>query len=144
MTDLVNRNEAPYPHELVNLIAKCHYRPGWKVYVADVDRGQGSKGMTLVIMTLGYNSYHVDLGESYSVYHYFPVPPAAYDRRSWQRWLFDQFLLVEQHECAEFFRIGDERPYAPSHGPGNNPYLIREVGSSEDQRTSFRGELNAT
>ena len=34
------------------------------------------------------------------------------------------------------------KPYAPSHGPGNDPYLIRETGTDADQRTSFRGELN--
>jgi hypothetical protein len=69
------------------------------------------------------------------------VPPAAYDRRSWQRWLFEQFRLIESHEAAEFFQIGGERPYAPSHGPGHDPYMIREVGTVEDQRTTFRGEL---
>lgn len=31
------------------------------------------------------------------------------------------------------------RPYAPSHGPGNDPYLIREIGTVEDVETSFLG-----
>lgn len=44
------------------------------------------------------------------------------------------------------------QPFNPTPGPwypatlavppGNDPYLIRELGSKEDQRTSFRGELN--
>ena len=42
----------------------------------------------------------------------------------------------------ELFQIGEEHPYAPSHGPGNDPYMIREVGTVEDQRTSFTGELH--
>jgi len=84
----------------------------------------------------------VDAGETYRVNHYMPVPPAAFDERSWRRWLFDQCLLVERHEAMEFFAIDDERPYAPSHGPGNDPYIVREVGTETDQRTSFRGELN--
>lgn len=33
-------------------------------------------------------------------------------------------------------------PTRPLMWPGNDPYLIREVGTKEDQQTSFRGELN--
>ncbi len=116
-----------------------------------MDRGQSSEGLTLDITTLTTNSYHPTVCEFcqssvtvYRVHHYFPVPPAAYDERSWRRWLFDQIVLVERHEAAEFFKIDDERPYAPSHGPGNDPYLIREVGTDEDAQTSFRGQLNST
>lgn len=68
-----------------------------------------------------------------------PVPPAAYDRRSWQRWLFDQVLLVEQHEACEFFQVDGRRPYAPNHGPGRNPYTIHELGTAADAETDFRG-----
>lgn len=78
----------------------------------------------------------------YRVNHYMPVPAATYDRRSWRRWLFEQLLLIERHETAEFFEVDDERPYAPSHGPGNDPYIIRELGTDIDRRTSFRGELS--
>lgn len=68
-------------------------------------------------------------------------PPATYDQRSWRRWLFDRILDVEKHEAMEFFQVAGRRPYAPSHGPGNDPYMIREVGTDTDQRTSFRGDL---
>jgi hypothetical protein len=155
----VFRQEAPYPQELRYLVERLSYRPGWTFELSHIDRGQGSKGLTLIITTLGYNSYHPDRGETYRVHHYMPVPPAAFDHRSWRRWLFEQLLLVERHECMEFFRlewdepnrIGTEvlgtnhrveRPYAPSHGPGNDPYIVREVGTGLDQRTSFRGEVN--
>ena len=73
------------------------------------------------------------------VNHYFPVPAASYNRRSWQMWLFRRFLDVEQHEAAEFFQIGGHRPYAPNHGPGWDPYLITELSSVEDRETDFRG-----
>ncbi len=106
-----------------------------------MDRGQGSEGLTLDITTLGYDSYHPDRGQHYRVHHYMPVPPAAFDERSWRRWLLEQILLVERHEACEFFQIGGEHCYGPSHGPGNDPYLIREVGTDEDVRTSFRGVL---
>lgn len=145
----VMRQEAPYPDALAYLVARLAYRPGWTFRLADTVRGQGSAGLTLVITTLGYNSYHPGDGETYRVNHFMPVPPAAFDVRSWQHWLFDQLLLVERHEAMEFFAVHDSpgsehtvRPYAPSHGPGNDPYIVREVGTETDQRTSFRGEVN--
>ncbi len=73
--------------------------------------------------------------------HYFPVPPAAYDRRSWRRWLFECCREVSTHEDMEYFTINGVKPFAPSHGPGNNPYLVREVGTEIDQRTSYLGVL---
>lgn len=133
---------APWPQELADLVAACTYRPGWLVRLEDLDRDQGSRGLTLVITTQGFNSYHPDNGPHYRVNHFMPVPPAAYDRRSWQRWLLEQFLLVERHEACEFFQIGGEHVYGPSHGPGNDPYLIREVGTHLDRATSFRGQVN--
>jgi len=143
------RQEAPYPNALACLVECLEYRPGWRFTLEDLDRGQGSQGLTLIITTLGYDSRHPGRGESYRVNHYMPVPPAAYDTRSWQRWLLDQCLLVERHEAMEFFALHDSpgsehltHPYSPSHGPGNDPYLVREVGTDLDQRTSFRGTVN--
>lgn len=132
----------PFPVELVRLVDACVYRPGWQVYLEERNRGQGSVGLTLIIVTLGYDSYNVELGQTYQVNHFFPVPPAAYDRRSWQRWLFDQFALVEVHEAMEFFKIDGKNPYAPMHGPGNNPYMITEERTDVDRRTKFTGEVN--
>jgi hypothetical protein len=133
------RQVAPDPEVLVELVSQLAYRPGWTFTLGDIDRGQGSEGLTLDITTLGYDSYHPDRGETYRVHHYMPVPPAAFDRRSWQRWLLEQCLLVERHEACEFFSIDGQRPYAPHHGPGNDPYIIFEHGSDQDARTSFRG-----
>ena len=135
------RQEAPHPTFLQWLVDDAiEYKLGWRFTLADIDRDQGSKGLTLVINITGQNTYHHE--QSISVNHYFPVPPAAYDMRSWRRWLFEQILLVERHEACEFFIIDGDRPYAPSHGPGNDPYLIRELGTDIDRRTSFRGEVN--
>jgi len=135
-----NVNAAPYPDELEELVKACIYRPGWRVRLTDMDRGQGSRGLTLLITTDTVDSYHPE--ERIRVNHLFPVPPAAFDKRSWRRWLFEQFQLVERHECMEFFQVDGERPYAPSHGPGNDPYLIREVGTELDRRTSFLGVVD--
>jgi hypothetical protein len=127
------------------LVDRLEYKPGWQFTLADLDRGQGSEGLTLVILRVGPDSY--DHSRTLRVNHYMPVPPAAFDGRSWQRWLLDQCLLVERHEACEFFVMHDSpgsehvtRPYAPSHGPGNDPYLIREVGTLADVETTFRGE----
>lgn len=140
MAEYTNINHAPYPYELQELVARCSYRPGWTVEMIDMDRGQGSSGLTLVITTDTVNSYRP--AQPIHVNHLFPVPPAAYDMRSWRRWLFEQFHLVELHEAMEFFQIGDERSFAPNHGHGQDPYQVRELTTETDRRTSFRNELN--
>jgi len=136
------KQTAPYPEVLAELVSRLTYRPGWAIKLADIDRGQGSEGLTLIITTRGYDSRHPENGENYRVNHYMTVPPAAFDKRSWRRWLFEQFLLVERHEAMEFFAIEGQRPYTPSHGFGQDAYLVRELYTEEDQRRSFRNELN--
>lgn len=133
---------APYPTTLKELVdgLTIPTRPGWTFGLYHIDRGQGSVGLTLIVQIVAPNSYHPD--ETIRVNHYMTVPPASYDMRSWRRWLFEQLRLIDLHELMEGFVINGERPYAPSHGPGNDPYLIREVGTETDQRTSFRGEVN--
>jgi hypothetical protein len=130
---------APYPHELADLVGETGYRPGWTFKLEDgLDRGQGSTGLTLVITTLGYNTYHPGDGENYAVHHYMIVPAAAYNRASWQYWIFEQCLLVERHEAMEFFRVGDDRPYKPNHGYGEDPYIVHDSTTDTARRTSFR------
>jgi hypothetical protein len=130
--------KSPYPQILSELVEKCEYKK-WRVrLIDDYQREDDSIGLTLVVHAVVPDSYH---DRDIAINHLFPVPPATYDLRSWQRWLLDQLLLVEQHEACEFFKIDGERPYAPHHGPGNNPYTIFEHGTDEDVRTSFRGEV---
>lgn len=143
MDTMTSTQRFPTPTILLDLVYGLKYRPGWTfTIIDDLDRGQGSEGMTLDIVTSGYNSYHPERGQTYAVHHYMPVPPAAYDKRSWQRWLLDQILLIERHEACEFFEIDGQRPYAPHHGPGNDPYIIFDHGTDIDARTSFRGTMN--
>jgi hypothetical protein len=143
----VMRQEAPFPEPLAYLVERTRYKEHWRFTLEDLDRGQGSTGLTLVIQRYGPDSYHPD--RMLPVDHYFIVPAAAYDARSWQMWLFERILLVEKHEAMEFFQVCDSpgsehavRPYAPLHGPGNDPYLVAEVATETDRRTSFRGDLN--
>lgn len=131
---------APDPVVLRELVEALTYKPGWTFdLLDDYDRGQGSEGLTFIAYAAVVDSYHHE--RTKTVAHLFIVPAAAYDVRSWRRWLLDRLIEVETHEACEFFTIDGEKPYAPSHGPGNDPYLIREVGTDEDQRTSFRGDV---
>lgn len=136
-----NTQSAPWPERLGVLVDSLVYKDDWRFHLESMDRGQDCIGLTLVIRITTPDSYHHD--RLRTVLHYFPVPPADYDKRSWRRWLFEQILLVERHEAAEFFTIGGVKCYAPSHGFGQDPYLIREVGTEADQKTSFRNEVRA-
>jgi hypothetical protein len=75
------RQEAPFPVVLGRLVTSLAYKAGWTFRLVDLDRGQGSGGLTLVINITGPNSYRP--WQTISVDHYMPVPPAAYDLRSW-------------------------------------------------------------
>jgi len=123
------------------LVDRVGYKKGWTFTLASVDRGQGSAGLTLCIHIVTPDSYAPD--KLRGVMHYFIVPAAAYDERSWRRWLLEQIFLVERHETCEFFQIDGQRPYAPHHGPGNDPYIVFEHGTDEDVRTSYLGVVKS-
>jgi hypothetical protein len=147
---------APYPQALACLVKCLRYRRhlGWEVKLDDdlqrdkPGRHAGeSRGLTLVVTRCGPDTYHPE--RTIAVNHYFAVPPATYNLQSWQRWLFDRLGDVDTHERMEDFAIEDSpgsehavRPFAPNHGPGQDPYRVCELTTDEDRRTSFRGELN--
>ena len=137
---VMNTNEAPFPFELQEIVRALRYRPGWSFALEDIDRGQGSKGLTLIVTSRGYDSYHPELGENYRVNHFMPVPPAAFDRRAWLGWVREQLRQIEEHELGEFLVVDGQRPFAPNHGPGRNPYEVLAISTVEDAETSFRGE----
>lgn len=135
---------ALHPQILEDLVAKAEYRPGWHLALEDIDRGQGSTGLTFCVYTKGFNTYDIEAGETYRVVHYFPVPPAAFNEESWKRWILDRIVEVETHEACEFLQIDGTRPFAPHHGPGWNPYIVLHHGDDVDARTDFRGEVQDT
>jgi hypothetical protein len=143
-----NTQVAPYPNELAALVTQCVYRDGWTLTLlqdhvrdpASTHTGE-SRGLTLSVVVSTTNSYPPH--QPIRVQHLFAVPPATYNKASWQRWLFEQLLLVERHEACEFFTIDDVKPFAPNHGPGEDPYRVTELTTDEARRTSFRGEVNA-
>ena len=134
------RQEAPYPQALEDLVRRLAYRQGYHFELRDIDRGQGSQGLTLVITVTTPDSYDQD--QVIRVAHYMPVPPASFNERSWTWWLFQQIGWVEQHERMEFFRIDGKPVYPPAHGPGSDPYLILDYGTDLDRRTKFDGTVN--
>lgn len=135
------KQTADYPVVLESLVKRLSYRPGWKFGLKDIDRGQGSRGLTFCVTSVGYDTYNPHRGETYRVLHYFIVPAAGYNEQSWMIWLLDCLKKVEEHECNEFFQIDGERPFAPHHGPGNDPYVTFIHGEDIDRRTTFRGEV---
>lgn len=138
MTQMVQT--APFPHELEEIVRSLQYRPGWKFSLTNLERDPGSEGLTFMILSRGYDTYNPDQGENYRVWHYFPVPPATYNRESWLEWVRDRLLEVEAHETCEFMQVDGKRPFAPNHGPGWNPYVVRTLSRIEDAETTFRGE----
>ena len=113
---------------LADVVARVSYKPGWCVWLKDMERDTehlaGSEGLTLCIAATVQDSTSDD---TTTVEHWFAVPPAEYDAETWQRWVLDQVLLVEQHEALEFFRVDGAAPYFPAHGQGRNPYTIAAV-----------------
>lgn len=159
---------APWPTELEYLVKVFRYKPGWSFYLEqDMDRDYEpddpnherppiGRGTTLRIISLTYNSYGKHdaegnyIGEysyndppDYRVAHYKIVPAATFTKEAWERWILDQCVEIETHEACEFARFvyddGVDRPFAPLHGPGENPYVIHEFSTDEQRRTSFRG-----
>lgn len=139
---MILRQEAPYPETLRDLVIRSSYKKdeGWQTWLADIERDPGCSGLTLVIQRHGPDSYHPE--RVITVNHYFPVPPATYDERSWTWWLFERYGDVELHERMENFKVDGKPVYPPAHGPGNNPYLVLQYGTDLDRRTKYTGEVN--
>lgn len=137
---------APYPVLLAGLVNRLQYRPGWTCNLVHIERddpdvhGMPAGGLTLIIRADVYDTHQPDVKRP--VLHYFIVPAATYDERSWRRWLLDRFIDVETHEACEWFVIDGVRPFNPNHGPGRNPYTIFEYATDADKRTTYRGELS--
>jgi hypothetical protein len=56
MNTILNQT-APFPELLANLIRNLKYKEGWEFNLIDLDRGQESKGLTLVITLTCTDSY---------------------------------------------------------------------------------------
>lgn len=113
---------------LANVVNRVTYKPNWRIWLEEIDRGQGCGGLTLMIAATVKNS---NADGDVDILHLMPVIPAAYDEETWTRWVLDQILLVERHEALEFFKVDGEAPFFPEHGPGRDPYTVAQIKSRE-------------
>jgi hypothetical protein len=95
----------PDPVELRAAVAELRYYPGWRVELGadDENRGQGCIGLTLSVYPDHPDSYHPE--RHVRTRFLFDVPAAAFNRESWEEWLFAKLDEVDKHERAEWFRF---------------------------------------
>lgn len=142
---------------------------GWRVWLSNGPRDYApddhdrttpiAGGLTLNFHVPCRDAYHPEDASYPGVHHTHPVPPATFNRGSWERWLHDRLMESLVHEAGESITFeraehsgpdGEpemtvRRPFAAFHGPGDDPYIVRDSNFSEAQRrVSFRGETNDT
>jgi hypothetical protein len=120
---------------LSGLVARVRCKPGWVFNLVDDDGA-----LRLVITVAGQDSYSEH--QRLRVAHFFPVPTATYNEKSWQRWIFEMCRRVENHELGEWFRVGEGRPFAPLHGPGEDPYTVHEFRDKHEARILQDGTVS--
>lgn len=114
--------------------AKC--KPNWSFRLKWEDGA-----LRLVIRVIGPDSSKPDDPTRMAIDHYHPVPFATYNEKTWRRWIFEQCRRVENHELGEWLRFGDERPFSPMHGPGEDPYTVHEIRPESDALTTQDGSM---
>jgi hypothetical protein len=119
---------------LRELVAEVRCKPGWSFRLLAEDGA-----LRLVISVTGPDA--ADPDDEITVRHFFPVPFASYNRPAWRRWIFERCRGVENHELGEWFRVDGERPFAPLHGPGEDPYTVHEFRDDVDRRTAQDGSV---
>jgi hypothetical protein len=119
---------------LKDLVSRITCKPGWKFHLTDDD-----EGFRLVIHVPGHDAR--DPEYRMAINHFFPVPYTTWNLKSWRRWIFECCQGVENHELGEWFLDGEERPFAPLHGPGENPYVVHEFRDIVDARRRQDGSL---
>ena len=121
---------------LRQLVEKTKCKPKWSFRLHDEDGA-----LRFVIRVSGYDSSQPDDLVPRTIDHYFPVPTATYNEKTWRRWMFEMCRRVENHELGEWFRIGSEWPFAPLHGPGEDPYTVHEFRPMVDELTTQDGSV---
>jgi hypothetical protein len=119
---------------LEKVVGQTRCFPGWSFRLKDEDGA-----LRLVIRVQGYNNY--DPLQPWTVDHYHPVPITTYNEKSWRRWVYEQCRRTMNHEIGEALNFDGVRPFAPMHGPGEDPYTVHEIRSVEDALTIQDGSL---
>ena len=124
-------------HEvLAALVGEVRCKPGWSFRIIEE-----AVAKRLVISVEGLDSSRPSRKLPMTVRHFFPVPEATYNEKTWRRWIFERCRGVENHELGEWFRIGADRPFQPLHGPGEDPYVVHEFRPETDGLTTQDGSL---
>lgn len=125
---------------LAEIVAQVSCKPGWLFDLREPPGDHlGNMMPKLVITVPGYDSARPSALTPFTVDHSFPVPEATYNAPTWRRWIFECCRRVENHEIGEWFRIGADRPFAPLHGPGEDPYTVHEFRPIADALTTQNG-----
>lgn len=123
-------------HDILRrIVDEVEYKAGW---VFDLVYEDGALRLRMTD-TLCEDAYAP--GRSMPLAHFHPVPTATYNEKTWKRWVYEQCRRVENHEIGEWLRWGDERPFAPMHGPGEDPYTVHEVRPESDAKTTQGGGM---
>ncbi len=136
--------QAPWPTELEHAVDELLYLPGWRIFLTTDMDSQGVSGLWLGIVPNKPDSYHPERHAN-TVFPY-PVPATAFNRESWEEWIWARIEETEGHERAEWFRfVGpdgvERRPFKPAHPDGWNPGVIRSVVSESVVNTPNAGRL---
>jgi hypothetical protein len=121
---------------LAKVVSETKCFPNWTFSLMDEE---GAK--RLVIRIRGHNNYEPE--RNFTVSHYHPVPITTYNEKTWRRWVFEQCRRTMNHELGESLCFGPDkiRPFAPMHGPGEDPYTVHEIRSEQDALTIQDGTL---
>lgn len=135
---------APWPTLLEEAVKELKYVPGWIINLSNEDRGQGCSGLTLNIYPNKPDAYHPD--QHVRTRFLYPVPAAAFNRESWEEWLWARIEETEDHERAEWFRFIDSdgnerRPFKPIHQDGWDPGVVRSVVDGVNANIPNEGRL---
>jgi hypothetical protein len=126
---------------LERIVDQVECKPGW---VFDLREDDDGAPRLVILCTSCVDAYKPD--RRFPLSHWFPIPIATYNEASWRRWLFERCRDVETHEFGEWFRIPAddgtvERPFAPCHAPGENPYSLNEYRDPVDRETTQTGRV---
>jgi hypothetical protein len=129
-----------HTHDILGqLVDGLRCKPGWSFRLQKGD--DDDVYPKLVIRVPGYDASRPEDQRRFTVDHFFPVPEATFTEQSWLRWAFEMCRRLENHELGEWFRLGDERPFRPLHGPGEDPYTVHEFRPDVDSRTTQDGSV---
>jgi hypothetical protein len=121
---------------LARVVAETKCKPGWSFRLVDEEGA-----LRLFIKIVGTDNY--DHSRAFVVNHVHPVPVTTYNEKTWRRWIFEQCVRTMNHELGESLRFGPDevRPFAPMHGPGEDPYTVHETRPEIDALTTQSGAI---